>query len=212
MVHTLAPDTQQLLSDVTWEEYQQLSDAFPDSAKVRLAYNEGTLEIMTLGFQHERYKEFLIRLVSLTALELDIDLESSGSTTLTKEEVRSGAEPDTGFYIEQAQVMLGRREIDLSIDPPPDIIVEVDITHSSWNKRAIYAKFGVPEIWHLVHTDLTIYVLDGSAYREQETSLSFPFLSAQTLTHFLEESIVIGQGKALRNYRNWLKSDGHASR
>jgi Uma2 family endonuclease len=204
MIQAMAPDTRRLLNEVAWEEYQQLRAALPESAKVRLAFHEGTLEIMTLGYTHERYKEFLVRLVSLIAHTLEIDLESAGSTTLSVEELKDGAEPDTAFYITHASVMVGRDAIDLAIDPPPDIIVEVDISYSSWKKRNIYANFRVPELWHLVHTNLTIYALQGSTYHEQETSVSFPFLSAQTITHFLEESVSIGQAKALRKFDQWL--------
>ena len=201
MIQVIAPDTRRLLNGVTWEEYKQVSAALPDSAKVRLAYHEGMLEIVTYDITHEHYKESLLRLVSMIADAMEIDLESIGSTTLTREQAKSAAEPDTAFYVTHAQSMIGCKAMDLEKNPPPDIVVEVDITNSSWNKRALYAKFGVPELWHLVLTNLTIYALHDGGYQPRVTSQMFPFLTAQALTQFLEECETEGQAKALRNFR-----------
>jgi len=206
LIQAMQAGQRRLFSQITWEEYQQLLQAFSNDPKVRLAYDKGTLEIMTYGISHERCKEFIVRLVSVLADELQIDLESVGSTTLQAEKLRSGAEPDTAFYIAHAQQMIGRAELNLSTDPPPDIVVEVDITSPSLNKRSLYARLGIPELWRFDGHELTISLLQEVEYQPSTHSLAFPFLQATDLTAFIEQSLVAGQAKTLRDVRSWVRS------
>ncbi len=207
LASAMGPNRRRYLHDITWNEYQQLSAAFPDSAKVRLAYHEGTLEIMTLGYLHEHQTDSLLRLVSTIALEMEIDLESIGSATMAKDDTEDAAEPDAAFYITHAQQMIGCKVMDLERNPPPDIVVEVDVTHPSLNKRAIYAQFGVPELWHLARTKVAIYELQNGSYQPREHSLAFPFLNSQVLGEFLDECVIEGQSRALRNFRERFKNE-----
>jgi Uma2 family endonuclease len=205
LVDAIEPDTRRLFSGITWDEYKQLSKAFPDSSKVRLAYCEGELEIMSISYSHEKVSRFISALLRILALELKFDLEESGSTTLTLDPKKTSAEPDTAFYIHHAKQMVGRKNINLQTDPPPDVVLEVDITNPTHNKEKTYARFGVPELWRYDGARFTIRSLQKGKYRDASQSLAFPFLTADILTEFLEASEVDGQSSALSAFLEWVR-------
>src|SRR3954468_15936417 len=135
-----------ILYDVTWEAYEQLLDELKDRA-LRVSYIRGRLEIMSPSLPHERPKEMLLQLARVVADELDLTLETAGSTTFKDEQLKMGAEPDTCFYVENAAQIIGKEAIDLMTDPPSDIVVEIDIWSESVGKMEFYATIGVPEFW-----------------------------------------------------------------
>lgn len=194
------------LSDVPWEEYEQLLSELGDGYGVRVTYNHGRLELMSPLPKHERYKELISDLASVIADERDVELEKLGSTTFKQEAIAEGTEPDTCFYIQNASRIIGKDRIDLNLDPPPDVAVEVDVSHASTSKMDIYARIGVPEIWRYDETRMHIYRLTPQGYVEVESSLAFPFLTSDTLTRFLEDSKTAPQRSVLKRFREWLRS------
>ncbi|MEN3331326.1 MAG: hypothetical protein V7641_691 [Blastocatellia bacterium] len=194
-----------ILYNVTWEEYEQLLDELKDRA-LRVSYIRGRLEIMSPSLPHERPKEMLLRLVSVLADEIDLTLETAGSTTFKDEQLAMGAEPDTCFYVQNAALIIGRDSIDLTCDPPPDVVVEIDIWSESTGKMGFYAAIGVPEFWRYDKRQLRIYHLSEQGYVEAPASLAFPLLTGEALTRFLEQSKSEGQSATLRAFREWLRA------
>jgi Uma2 family endonuclease len=137
--------------------------------------------------------------------ELCVNLEAAGATTY-KQEPFQGSEPDESFYVRNAHAIIGKSRIDLSVDPPPDIVVEIDITNESLSKFPIYAAFGVPEIWRYDGKQAQIDRLVDQADVPSEASLSFPTLTAQAMTDFLEQSKTQGQSAALASFRKWFRA------
>ena len=119
---------------------------------------------------HEKYKEFLLRLVDRLSIVLEFDLESLGATTFDQEWLEKGVEPDTCFYIANAARIIGKERIDLNVDPPPDIAVEVDITNPSISKLSLYEEMGVPEVWLYNGKLLRIFLLSDAGYLESAQS------------------------------------------
>ena len=195
-----------ILNDVSWEEYEQLLADLGNSNAVRVSYDRGRLEIMSPTFGHEKYKDLILRLTDIVADEMGLLLETAGSTTFKQRELAQGAEPDTCFYIQNADRIIGKTKIDLTTDPPPDVIVEIDVTHESTGKLAFYAALGVPEIWHYDERRMRIYHLTGQQYVEMPASLVFPILTSDALTGFLEQSKTEGQGATRRSFREWLRT------
>lgn len=194
-----------ILNEISWEEYEELLADLSDSSGVRVSYNNGRLEIMSPSSMHEMYKEMLLHIASIVAYEFDKVFESRGSTTFKKEPFAQGAEPDTCFYVQNASQIIGKRQINLEIDPPPDVIVEIDVSHESRGKFNFYAALGVPEIWRYDEQRAQIYHLIEGSYVESPNSLAFSVLTAEALTIFLEQSKTEGQSAALKSFRNWLK-------
>jgi Uma2 family endonuclease len=190
---------------VTWEQYEALVEDLVDRPGVRVHYDEGKLEIMTPLPEHEQYKEFIYSLARAVSEELRVPLETRGSATWKRRDLSKGVEPDTCFYVENAPRIIGKRTIDLTSDPPPDVVVEVDTTNESLSKFPICAALGVPEIWRYDGARAHIYELAGAAYVETTGSRFFPGLTAVMLTDSLESSKTRGQTDALTAFRERIR-------
>lgn len=138
-----------LLEGVSWVTYECLLADFGDSHAARVAYDRGMLEIMSPSYAHEQLNTLVAMLVSLIATEMDSDFENAGSTTFKRADVERGFEPDSCFYLQHVAAIRGKRTIHLNTDPPPDLVVEIDLTHPSLDKLPIYATLGVPEVWRV---------------------------------------------------------------
>jgi Uma2 family endonuclease len=193
---------------VAWQEYEQLLTDLGPGYSVRIFYDEGRMEIMAPTPFHERAKLILNRLIAALSDELEIDLESLGSTTFRSKATAKGAEPDDCFYVEHFAAALGMEdEFDPERDPPPDIVVEVDRASSSLDKFVIFAALGVPEIWRVFKKEVRFYVLTGDSYAEVSTSLAFSFLDSAVLTKFIALGLVEGGRKAARAFRTWVRDN-----
>jgi Uma2 family endonuclease len=161
--------------------------AFDEKVRVRITYDRGVLEIMSPLLEHDHEAWFLGRLVMSLTQELGLPIQCGGSVTLRKKLVKKGVEPDACFWIANAARIAGKRRLDLRIDPPPDLAVEVDVTHGSLDRLAIYAALGVPEVWRLAENQLTFHLLQPDAtFQVKGASSSFPFLSSSDLFKFIE--------------------------
>jgi Uma2 family endonuclease len=201
-----------ILHGVSWATYQRLLDDFKDSHAAHFAYDRGVLEIMVLSTKHERPNRTLALLVEVLAEELNIDVQRLGSTTFTREDLDKGFEPDSCFYIQNEARVRGKDEIDLAVDPPPDLVIEIDITSPSLNKFPIYAQIGVPEVWRYDGRQVQIFTLANRQYTKVEQSTIFPPLSSAVATQFLEESTRLRSTAWLRRVREWARGQRKASR
>ncbi|MEK6304023.1 MAG: Uma2 family endonuclease [Acidobacteriota bacterium] len=197
------------LEHISWDEYEHLLEELSEWPGVRVSYDHGRVEIMSPLPEHEEYKDFIYSMVRILAEEINLSLETRGSTTFKRKGDLKGAEPDASFYVQNAGSLVGNRRIDLDVDPPPDIVVEVDITNESLSKFPIYAAFGVLEIWRYNGQQARIYHLLDRDYVEASASRSFHGLTAQAITDFVELSKTEGQSKALTAFRQWVGATMH---
>ncbi|MEH2057971.1 MAG: Uma2 family endonuclease [Nostoc sp.] len=193
------------LSGISWQTYENLLTELSVSRRLRLTYNRGTLEIMVPSPEHERYKEIMGRFVETLAEELEVRIDCLGSTTFKRPQL-SGAEPDKCFYIENINVIRGKKRIDLTQDPPPDLVVEIDITSSSKNRFEVYADMGVPEIWRYDGNSFSINILQNQKYISFERSLAFPNLPLTEISNFLEQVGEKDYLELVKEFRQWVKS------
>lgn len=194
-----------ILTDVSWQEYEQLLADLGEGYGVNIFYNQGRLEIMSPSLNHEMYTDLILHVARMIAEETRKDLESRGSTTFKQEKLRKAVEPDTCFYVQNASRIIGVLAIDLNIHPPPDIVVEVDVSHDTTAKSIFYAEIGVPELWRYDESRARIFHLSKGQYIEMSQSLALPILTSAALTKFLEQSKTEGQSAALRSVRAWLR-------
>jgi Uma2 family endonuclease len=174
-----------VLRDITWEGYLQILAALPESRGARLTYDDGVLEITVPLEEHEFSADniayFLLTLVELVGLRL----KSMGSTTMKYPGLKKGAEPDKAFYIQNHALVQGRT-VNFAQDPPPDLVVEVDITHTDIQKNQFYARLAVPEFWRFNGKILRIYQLQNDVYVEVDRSPTFPQMPKEWLYDFLK--------------------------
>jgi Uma2 family endonuclease len=192
-----------VLRNITWQGYQQLLEILGDKRAARLTFDRGILEITMPLEEHEfsgRLIEFLIRIL---VKELGLKIKTMGSTTLARSNLNRGAEPDNAYYIQNQPLVAGRK-VDLATDPPPDLVVEIDITHTDIDKPALYASMGVPEFWRYNGREWRIYKLENSEYLEVSVSPTFSILPKSKLYEFLAAAQV-DEVEAEVNLRNWVK-------
>ncbi|BAC90285.1 Uma2 family endonuclease [Gloeobacter violaceus] len=202
---TAERDQNIVLPNVTWQAFQAILKALPEGRSVRLAYHQGTLILMSPSKKHEWANRLLERFIVAFCEELNVAVESLGSTLWESELVASGIEPDSCFYIQNERAVRGKEIIDLSVDPPPDLMVEVDITNSSKGKFPICAALGIPELWIYDGDALSIYHLRQDFYAESQTSLVFERISVLQLTNFIELGQSEGMSAAVAAARIWFR-------
>ena len=173
------------LQNVSWETYRQLVEDQMGKRSLRLTYDDGDLEIMVVSYKHENYSFTLGEIVSTISDWLELDFVAAGSTTFRGEKKKKGFEGDGSFYFKNAQVIRGKSEIDLNIDPPPELIIEVDITHGSLSKFPILAAVGVEEIWRFDGEGMKFYRLQGEDYEEVTESVCLRGVKSETVTELL---------------------------
>ncbi len=189
---------------VRWMQYEQLLRDLSETSSVRIFYDQGRMEIMSPIPAHEKPVKILHTLITTLRDALDINIESLGSSTLKEELTSKGAEPDDSFYIQNAAAVIGKEDLDLQHDPPPDLIIESDLTSSSLDRFAIYAGLGVAEIWRVFNRRVEIWLLNDLAYSESENSRAFPFLTIEALNEYLTLGLIEGERKAAKKFREWV--------
>ncbi|MGF1496983.1 MAG: Uma2 family endonuclease [Elainellaceae cyanobacterium] len=194
-----SPERRVVFHNLTWQSYISIQDALGKNHSSRLTYDRGTLEITMPLEEHEFAKELIGLFIRIVVEELGLRIKSMGSTTLNYPDLDRGAEPDNAYYI-QNQPRVAGRTVDLAVDPPPDLVVEVDITSTDIDKLALYANMGIPEFWRYNGQVLRIYQLQGQSYVEMETSPTFPAIPKSCLYEFLAQAKTdeVGASKTLR--------------
>jgi Uma2 family endonuclease len=176
-----------VLHGVSWESYLQILNALPQSRNSRLTYDDGVLEI-TMPLEDHEFSGRLIECFIRTIVEvLGMHIKTMGSTTMNYAFFRKGAEPDNAYYIQNQPLVKGRN-VDFAQDPPPDLVVEVDITHTDIQKNQFYARIGVPEFWRFNGKVWRIYQLQEEVYVEVEESPTFPQVPKEYLYSFLAQA------------------------
>jgi Uma2 family endonuclease len=207
MLETVAPPEERvLLHDITWETYERLNEEAGETCGTRFTYDSGELEIMTVYIGHEAPNRDLATIVEVTAEETGRDFRPAGSTTFQRKDLAKGFEPDSSFYFRNAKAIRGKEKIDLTTDPPPELIIEVDITRSSLDRFPIFAAMGVAEIWRYDGERVRFHTLAGGAYREISESLVLPPMTSAEATAFLERAQHDEAPVWLRSLREWVRA------
>lgn len=198
------PGQRVLLQDVTWQELEAILEDLGEHRAARIAYDRGILEIMAPLPEHEDDKEIISDLVKALLEELDIEFRCLGSTTFKNQAMAQGIEPDQCFYIKNESKIRGKKRLDLAVDPPPDLALEIDIT--SRTHPNIYEALKVPELWRFDRGKLQINVLQDGHYVESQQSLNFPlFPLIEAIPQHLEQSTIAGRNATLKAFRIWVQ-------
>jgi Uma2 family endonuclease len=202
---TLPSEQRLVLTGIPWTTYKRLLRLF-DNRHLRITYDRGELEIMTLSPEHERLKCLLAYLLLVLVEELGWNMASFGSMTMKRRQRRRGLEPDSCYWIQNEPAVRGRDRVDLRKDPPPDLALEVDVTHSSLDRLSIYAALGVPEVWRFDGQALAVHLLGtGKTYAESPQSRAFPFLPMTELVRFLGMRAGVSETELVRQFRAWVR-------
>ena len=203
----VTPIKPKVLYGVSWDEYMDLVEETFNETNLKMSFNRGVLKIMGQGFAHENISRFIEKLVTIVGLVLNQNIVSSGSMSLISHKFRKGADPDESYYIQNAHLASFKNELyDDETDTPPDVVVEIDKSHSSDEKFEIYAAFGIREFWLYTDERLRIFSLtDTGEYLLAEKSSALPVLSGEILTEFINRGQKEEQFKVLSDFQNWLQ-------
>ena len=190
-----------LLNHISWKTYESLLEDHLDSSAPRFAYDRGVLEIMSPSPEHERANRNLAMLVEVFFEEWGLDIGNFGSTTYKREDIERGFEPDSCFYIENEPLVRDKDRLDLDVDPPPDLVIEIDVTSFSLNKLPLYASIGVPEIWRYEDAEIEVLLLEGGSYRKSLESRCLSGVQDATLTDLMRKSNTLRRTEWLKKIR-----------
>ncbi|CAN5654748.1 Uma2 family endonuclease [soil metagenome] len=192
------------LEGIGWSEFEAILAELGESRSTRIAYNNNTLTIVAPLFRHEKSKVVLGDIVKVLLDEQNIDYDSSASTILKRQDRGKGVEPDDSFYIQNYERVLNKDRIDLTIDPPPDLAIEVDLT--SKTQAELYEALGVPELWRYDQNRLRIDVLQAGRYVQVEESPTFPgWPIVELADKYMARAREVGQGRAVRELRQQVR-------
>lgn len=202
---TVPPGQRIELANIDWEEFEAILHELGEHRNTRIAYSHCTLSIVTPQFQHEKTKVVIGDLVKVLLEELGIDYDASGSTTLKRQDLGKGVEPDDSFYIQNFAAVLLKDRIDLSVDPPPDLAIEIDLT--SKTDIGVYTALGIPELWRYDGGSLRIDSLQNGQYVQVKNSPTFPDWPIVTLVaQYVSRARAVGQGRAIREFRQSVQN------
>jgi Uma2 family endonuclease len=190
-----------MLQGITWQTYQSLVLELESQPTKRLTYDNGVLEIWIPLPPHETYKRWLGRLVEIVAEEMDLEIRSLSSATWSRKDLLKGVEADECYYIQNEAAVRGKMEIDLTVDPPPDLAIEIDISSPSLPRLPIYAALSVPEIWQFDGEQFQILQLVAGEYEAQPQSQALPIVTVEIAKNFIAQAQEIGEtswAKAVR--------------
>lgn len=207
---TVAPDQRVVLRRVSWDTYERLLADRRDCGAPRLTFDRGVLEIVSPSTGHEERNRALASLVETVAVETLVEFRDVGGMTYARRDIERGFEPDSSFYIQNEERVSDRPQIDLSVDPPPDLVIEIDVTRSSLDKLALFARFGVPEVWRDTGDRVAIMLLraDGKGYVEGAASAALPGVTAGDLNRLVRQLAVTKRGAWTRQVRAWARTLG----
>ncbi|CAN5664508.1 Uma2 family endonuclease [soil metagenome] len=190
----------------TWENYEEILESVGEASGLRISFDGRNVKIMTLSTKHEKYVRFIEMIITTLSLKIRKRILHFGSATIKSSCQERGSEPDCCFYVQNAELVADKDTIDFSRDVPPDIVVEIDIHHSSTEKFEIYSKLRVPEFWLYDGERLRIYQFESENYIAVKKSLALPILSDDVLTDFLNSLQTSDQFEILLKFEKWLDS------
>lgn len=194
-----------VLRGISWELYEQLRD-IPDNWGKRMTYDEGDLEIMSPSSKHEDFARLLARMLDAFTEELSIPIRGLRSTTWKSADRKRGLEADECYFVKNESRVRHLEEFDLARDPPPDIVIEVEMSRSAIRKLPLYAALGVPEVWRCSKGKVVfLHLSEDGQYVESQNSLNVPSLESSALNRFLAERATLDETAWIRAFRVWVR-------
>jgi Uma2 family endonuclease len=201
-----SPPPSIVLHGVSWGRYEAFWNAFEGERAVRLNYDRGVLEIMTISGRHSWLARLLGRFVIVLTEELGLPIRSGGDATRRRRDLERALEPDESFWVTNEPRIRTRDEVDLMRDPPPDLCLEVEVSRTVVDRLAILAALRVPEVWHGDEDGLTFLRLNAQgAYEPAPRSGLFPLLTPQDLLTFVQRRHDSDENTLVRDFRAWVR-------
>ena len=201
------PETRMVLENVAWDIYVVLAEQRRGSVP-RMTYDNGVLEMMRLRREHENIGRLVGRVIETYSELRDIEIISVVSVTVRRADLSKGYEADESYYVTHAAELLGKSELDFEVDPPPDLVVGVEITSSVIKKMPLFAAMKVPEVWRHDGEFLTMYRRENEGYVRIDSSIEVPGLTAKRINQTLASRDSVGETSLIRGFRKAINGPG----
>ncbi len=196
-----------VLQGVPWELYRKLRD-LPENYHVRMTFDEGILEMMSPSDLHERWADLIGQLISVWRLELDVDMVSCRTMTVSRKDLQKGFEPDNCYYVQHEPQVWQKAELDFAVDPPPDLAVKVNVSRSSLGKLKLYAAFGVPEVWRYDGQRIEVFTLGPKhRYLPSAESVCFPGIPLDEMARILGRVNTEREKALILSFRDYVRRE-----
>ena len=194
-----------VVNDFSWEEYELLLQDLDERRNPRLSYDCGRLEVVSTSSHHDRSGWFIDKLIWEFCALRGLTLLGCGHATWKSKQAAKGAEGDLSYYVANEPRVRRKHNITLESDPPPDVVVEIDLTTDSSRKLSIYAGLGVPEVWRYDGHSYHFYRLTDGKYTEVPSSRCLPGLSSPLLLEALASRDTLAPVEVVKVFRRLLK-------
>lgn len=198
------------LLHVSWDTYERLLADDEERRVPRMTFDRGVLELVSPSQPYEEDAGTVTELVSIIAAHLQVPIRSIGSTTFKRRDLERGFEPDSSFYIQHELSIRGRRQVDLGTDPPPDVVLEMEVSRTAVDKLGLFAAMGVPEVWRSDGRRVTVLVLDQGTYRTADRSSALPALTTERFEHFLTARLELLSHEWFQMVSDWAREQTKA--
>ncbi len=208
-VDQLEPGQAVSISGTNWDVYQRVMDRRDGHRPgMRISYDRGELHIMPTFYLHEKLKKFMSLLFEMYCIERIIDFVAAGGMTVSQEDRDRGFEPDECYYLQSHRRVLGKEKLDFTVDPPPDLTIEIEVTSPVSRRLPIYAAFQVPEIWRYNGETITIlHLMPDGRYEPMADSLAVPGFPFDELPAFLTRYEILSNTQFIREFREWIRAN-----
>ena len=188
----------------TWQEYLKYLEAVGDRP-IRVTFDRGRLELLSPSPAHERAKKLLATLLEALLADWNLDYEALGSTTFRREDLERGLEPDECYWLREAAYVRTLLELDLTRDPAPELVIEIEITSSILNRLSLFHAMKVTEIWRLTRKgELVVLGWTPEGYAVLPLSAVVSGLPASAISQFLEPRDC-PRPQLIREFLNWAR-------
>ena len=192
------------LLDTDWEGYLKICEVL-DEQNIKATYDQGRLELMTLSYEHESMKGILSRLLDAYLEQRELDYVTGGGMTFQRHDLDRGLEPDECYWLANWRAMQGVKRFDPAVHPPPDLVLEVEVSRSAINRISMLEAMGVPEVWRYRRKGaLEVRTLNAGAYELVTMSRVLPGFEAAKLLTFLAENPGLSTSGLVRAFRSTL--------
>jgi Uma2 family endonuclease len=201
----IEPVQHYVVPHVSWEGYVHMLDGLGTRPGTRTAYDGSTLELMTTSRLHEIWKKRLGRFLEAITVEMGLPIEFGGSMTFRREDLAKGLEPDQCYWIEHAADVVDREELDFTVDPPPDLCIEIEVSRTVVDRLGIYAALGVPEVWRFDGRAIEVLLLDEGAYAVSQESRQLNGFPIRELDQWLDSTEKLDENARFARFNEWLR-------
>jgi Uma2 family endonuclease len=199
-------ETRIVLENVSWEVFVALADERRGSVP-RMTYDEGVLEMMRPKRKHENISCLLGRMIEAYSEIKGIEILSVASVTVKRSDLKKAYEADESYYVTNIDNVLSKEELDFDVDPPPDLVIEVELTSSAIDKLELFAAMRVREVWRHDGTSVRFYRLSNGRYEFILESKELPGLSSDLIHRFLDQRLQAGETTWIRAFRSEIQGD-----